>query len=144
VRKILLILVLLSLSVWGAQSRYASPHPTIENPRHVIFQFSVGDKKIASKMLSYIVNLQKGYEAGHVDVAVVCLNDGIFLLKKDSPFKDRVESLTQSGVEFIACENTMETKKISKKDMLDGLSYTKTGMQELVERKLSGWVYLVP
>ncbi len=140
----LLFIVLLSLSLWGVQSRYASPHPTIENPRHAVFQFSVGDEKTASKLLSYIVNLQKGYEPGHIDVAVVCLNDGIFLLKKDTPFKERIESLTQSGVEFVACENTMETKKIPKADMLNGLSYTKTGMQELIERKLSGWVYLLP
>jgi len=143
VRKLLFI-VLLSLSLWGVQSRYASPHPTIENPRHAVFQFSVGDEKTASKLLSYIVNLQKGYEPGHIDIAVVCLNDGIFLVKKDSPLKDRVTSLMESGVEFIACENTMETKKIPKADMLNGLSYTKTGMQELIERKLSGWVYLLP
>lgn len=143
-RKLLFVFVLLMSSLCGAQSRYASPHPTIENPRHAVFQFSVGDEKTASKLLSYIVNLQKAYEPGHIDIAVVCFNDGIFLLKKDTPFRDKIESLTQSGVEFIACENTMETKKLSHSDMLDGLSYTKTGMQEIIERKLSGWVYLLP
>lgn len=126
------------------QSRYASPKPSIEHPRRVVFQFSYGDEKTASKLLSYVVNLQKGYEPGHIDVAVVCLNDGIFLIKKDSPLKDRVVSLLESGVEFTACENTMETKKLTAADMLKEITYTKTGMQELIERKLSGWIYLVP
>jgi intracellular sulfur oxidation DsrE/DsrF family protein len=38
----------------------------------------------------------------------------------------------------------METKKLTKTDMLEGISYAKAGMQEIVERKLSGWVYLTP
>ncbi len=143
-KKLLLLLLAVSLSFGAMKSRYASPHPSIEHPRRVVFQFAYGDEKTASKMLSYIVNLQKGYEPGHIDVAVVCLNDGIFLIKKDSPLKDRVFALMESGVEFVACENTMETKKVQHSDMMEALSYTKTGMQELIERKLSGWIYLVP
>lgn len=143
-KKILALLLVVSCAFGAMMSRYASPHPTIEHPRRVIYQFSYGEEKVASKLLSYIVNLQKGYEPGHIDIAVVCLNDGIFLVKKDSPLKDRVTSLMESGVEFIACENTMESKKLTASEMLGGLSYTKTGMQELIERKLSGWTYLVP
>lgn len=143
-KKILTLLVLATVVFGAMQSRYASPKPSIEHPRRVVFQFSYGDEKTASKLLSYVVNLQKGYEPGHIDVAVVCLNDGIFLIKKDSPLKDRVVSLLESGVEFTACENTMETKKLTAADMLKEITYTKTGMQELIERKLSGWIYLVP
>jgi len=126
------------------KSRYASPHPSIEHPRRVIFQFGYGDEKSAGRMINYIVNLQKAYEPGHIDIAVVCLNDGIFLIKKDTPLKERVESLMEVGVEFIACENTMDTKKLTKNDMLDGISYTRAGMQEIIERKLAGWINLVP
>lgn len=126
------------------KSRYASPHPSIEHPRRVVFQFGYGDEKSASKLMNYIFNIQKAYDPGCVDIAVVCLNDGIFLIKKDSPLKDRVKSLMDVGVEFIACENTMDTRKLKKTDMLEGISYTRAGMQEIIERKLSGWLYLVP
>lgn len=95
-------------------------------------------------MINYVVNLQKAYEPGHIDIAVVCLNDGIFLIKKDTPLKERVQSLMDVGVEFIACENTMDTKKLTKNDMLYGISYTRAGMQEIIERRLAGWINLVP
>ncbi len=143
-KKVVLLLVLVSMLFAEMKSRYASPHPSIEHPRRVIFQFGYGDEKSAGRMINYIVNLQKAYEPGHIDIAVVCLNDGIFLIKKDTPLKERVESLMEVGVEFIACENTMDTKKLTKNDMLDGISYTRAGMQEIIERKLAGWINLVP
>jgi uncharacterized protein len=144
VKKAILLLALVSMLFGEMKSRYAFPHPSIEHPRRVIFQFGYGDEKSAGRMINYIVNLQKAYDPGHIDIAVVCLNDGIFLIKKDTPLKDRVQSLMEVGVEFIACENTMDTKKLGKNDMLDGISYTKAGMQEIIERKLSGWINLVP
>ena len=143
-KKIVLLLVLVSMLFGEMKSRYASPHPSIEHPRRVIFQFGYGDEKSAGRMINYVVNLQKAYEPGHIDLAVVCLNDGIFLIKKDTPLKDRVQSLMDVGVEFIACENTMDTKKLTKNDMLDGISFTRAGMQEIIERRLAGWINLVP
>lgn len=143
-KKIVLLLVLVSMLFGEMKSRYASPHPSIEHPRRVIFQFGYGDEKSAGRMINYVVNLQKAYEPGHIDLAVVCLNDGIFLIKKDTPLKERVQSLMDVGVEFIACENTMDTKKLTKNDMLYGISYTRAGMQEIIERRLAGWINLVP
>lgn len=143
-KKIVLLLVLVSMLFGEMKSRYASPHPSIEHPRRVIFQFGYGDEKSAGRMINYVVNLQKAYEPGHIDIAIVCLNDGIFLIKKDTPLKERVQSLMDVGVEFIACENTMDTKKLTKNDMLYGISYTRAGMQEIIERRLAGWINLVP
>lgn len=144
-KKILAFLFAAAILLGGEmKARYASPHPSVEHPRRVIFQFGHGDEKSASKLINYVVNIQKAYDPGHVDVAVVCLNEGIFLIKNDTPLKDRVESLMEGGVEFVACENTMDTKKLSKTDMLKGISYTRAGMQEIIERKLSGWIYLAP
>ena len=143
-KKIVLLLVLVSMLFGEMKSRYASPHPSIEHPRRVIFQFGYGDEKSAGRMINYVVNLQKAYEPGHIDLAVACLNDGIFLIKKDTPLKERVQSLMDVGVEFIACENTMDTKKLTKNDMLYGISYTRAGMQEIIERRLAGWINLVP
>ncbi len=143
-KKLIVFLALAAMLFGEMKSRYATPHPNIEHPRRVVFQFGYSDEKSAVRMINYIVNLQKAYEPGHIDLAVVCLNDGIFLIKKDTPLKDRVLSLMEGGVEFIACENTMNTRKLTKNDMLDDIGYTKAGMQEIIERKLSGWINLVP
>ncbi|MDD3466062.1 MAG: DsrE family protein [Campylobacterales bacterium] len=143
-KKLIVFLALAAMLFGEMKSRYATPHPNIEHPRRVVFQFGYSDEKSAVRMINYIVNLQKAYEPGHIDLAVVCLNDGIFLIKKDTPLKDRVLSLMEWGVEFIACENTMNTRKLTKNDMLDDIGYTKAGMQEIIERKLSGWINLVP
>lgn len=44
-KKIVLLLVLVSMLFGEMKSRYASPHPSIEHPRRVIFQFGYGDEK---------------------------------------------------------------------------------------------------
>jgi hypothetical protein len=139
------MLVLLFCAILNADTlKLADSKPSIQNPRKVIFQLLTSDERMAASVVNYIYNLQKAYCASYVMFAVVAQADGIVFLIKKSPLKERIEALIQSDVDFLACENTMETKKLTKTDMLEGISYAKSGMQEIVERKLSGWVYLTP
>lgn len=139
------MLILVFCAMLNADTlKLADPKPSIQNPRKIVFQLSTSDERVAASVVNYIYNLQKAYGASYVTFAVVAQADGIVFLTKKSPLKDRIEALIQSDVDFLACENTMETKKLAKTDMLDGISYAKAGMQEIVERKLSGWIYLTP
>ena len=47
-------------------------------------------------------------------------------------------------VEFIACKNTMDTLKIDKKELLDGVEVVTAGIVELIERQLRGYIYIRP
>jgi intracellular sulfur oxidation DsrE/DsrF family protein len=66
------------------------------------------------------------------------------LLKGASPVPDRVSSLQQYGVEFVACGNTLETIHKTPEDLLPGVKLVEAGIAEIVERRLTGWIYIVP
>ena len=46
------------------------------------------------------------------------------------------------GVEFIACENTMKQKNMSKGSIISEATYVKMGIGEIVERQEQGWSYI--
>lgn len=134
---------LIAVSVWGEGFIRPTP-PTFEQPRKIVLQLSSSDEKLSGRLISYINNIQKAYGTGLVSIAVIAQADGLVYLTRTSPLRDRIDALIQNDVEFIACENTMETKKLTPADMMNDITYTRSGMQEIVERQIAGWVYLVP
>ncbi|MEA3371233.1 MAG: DsrE family protein, partial [Campylobacterota bacterium] len=56
----------------------------------------------------------------------------------------RVEALMLLDVEFVACGNTMRTKKIKEEDLIEGSEVVTAGIVEMVERVKEGWVNIVP
>jgi uncharacterized protein len=129
--------------LWGEGFIRPAP-PTFEQPRKIVLQLSSTDEKLSGRLVSYINNIQKAYGTGLVSIAVIAQADGLVYLSRNSPLRDRIDALIQSDVEFIACENTMETKNLTSTDMMSDISYTRSGMQEIVERQIAGWIYLVP
>ena len=47
-------------------------------------------------------------------------------------------------VEFVACGNTMRTKKIKKDELIDGVDIVTAGIVEIAERVKDGWINIVP
>ena len=66
------------------------------------------------------------------------------LLKKNTKIALRVEALMMYDVEFVACGNTMRTKKIEEDELIDGSEIVTAGVAEIVERVKEGWTYVVP
>jgi hypothetical protein len=66
------------------------------------------------------------------------------LLKKEKEIAVRVDALMQYDVEFVACGNTMRTKKIDEKELIDGTEVVTAGIVEMIERVKSGWTYIKP
>jgi intracellular sulfur oxidation DsrE/DsrF family protein len=55
-----------------------------------------------------------------------------------------VDALMQIDVEFVACENTMRTKKIDKSELIEGVEIVTAGIVEMTERVQDGWINIVP
>jgi hypothetical protein len=142
----LVLSLLFSLSTIFGESKFSEPKPTIENPRKIILQVSLGDDKYLNSVLNMSNNILEAYSPEKVNLAVVAIADGIKLLQKTSN-KDiikRVKDLQMYDVEFIACENTMQTRKISKDDLIDNISFTGAGAVEITERNIAGWTNIKP
>jgi len=147
-KKLLFILSLMIVNLF-ADTEFAKPIPTIENPRQFIFPITSENENAISHVLSSASNVIKFYGQNKCEVAIVCYSRGIKAVLKKSYFFDkdiqkRVRSLMAYDVEFIACGNTMKTYKMQKEELIDNVEVVTAGIVELIERQKSGWTYIRP
>ncbi|BDY12608.1 DsrE family protein [Hydrogenimonas cancrithermarum] len=140
--------LLILLTLWGllfADTEFAEPKPSIDNPRLIVFPITQGDDESINHVLSSANNVMKFYGPENVQIAIICYSKGIrTLLKKEKKIAVRVRSLQTYDVEFIACGNTMRTLKIKPEDLIEDVEIVTAGIVELVERDLKGWIYIRP
>ena len=140
-----LIMFLLSLALVKADLEYSDPAPSMENPRKVMFAITDGRERAIHHVLSSANNILKAYGPENVNMKIVVYYDGMkALLKKNKEFTVRVDALMQYDVEFVACRNTMRTKKIKESDLLDDVRIVQAGIMEMIERSYDGWVNIKP
>ena len=143
-KKLLSILFILTAWVY-AETVYADPKPTFIHPRKVLFSIIKGDDKSIQHVLSSANNVLKYYGPENIQMRIVTYSGGIrAVLKKESAFAERIDTLMQYEVEFYACANTMRTKKIKKSELLDDVEVVSAGIVEIIERVQEGWIYIKP
>lgn len=144
-RAFLVALFLLACEFSHADTKFAEPKPSIEQPRKIVFSIKGGSDEEIHHVLSSANNVLKFYGPEKVRMRVVAYYHGIrALLKKESDIAVRVDALMQYDVEFVACENTMRTKGINQDELIDGVEIVTAGIVEMVERVQEGWVNIVP
>lgn len=82
--------------------------------------------------------------AKNVDLEIVVYGPGIGMLKMESPVATRIASALQSGVQVVACENTLTAQKLTQADMLPDIGYVPAGVVELMRKQQQGYAYLRP
>lgn len=140
IKKILLLSLLAMFSF--AQTKFSDPQPTFDNPRKVVYSLYVGDLETVNHTIGSMYNILKEYPSESLKIVVVAYGKGLRVLKKDYDANtlNRVKSLMEYDVEFVACKNTMETMKWSEKDFIDGISYTQAGIVEVIEKQQEGYI----
>ncbi|MGD9623097.1 MAG: DsrE family protein [Arcobacter sp.] len=140
IKKVLLISLLAIFSF--AESKFSDPQPTFDNPRKVVYSLYVGDLETVNHTIGSMYNILKEYPSESLKIVVVAYGKGLRVLKKDYDANtlNRVKSLMEYDVEFVACKNTMETMKWTEKDFIDGISYTQAGIVEVIEKQQEGYI----
>lgn len=148
IRRVLLAPLLMALLLQTAQAgetELAEPLPSFDEPRRIILQLSSSDPGKMNGILYNAVNLQKFYGMDNVRIRIVAFGQGMkALYKKESPVRERIESLLKYDVEFVACGNTMEATNHNPEQLIDGVEWVQAGIAEIVERGKQGWVYIHP
>ena len=140
-----IIMLLVSLLFLKAELEYADPAPSMVNPRKVMFAITDGRDRAIHHVLSSANNILKAYGPENVNMKIVVYYDGMkALLKKNKEFTVRVDALMQYDVEFVACRNTMRTKKIKESDLIEDIRIVQAGIMEMIERSYDGWVNIKP
>ncbi|GAB1392134.1 DsrE family protein [Rhodocyclaceae bacterium] len=117
------------------------------NPRaweRVVFQVNEDDPKKWNAVLVNIRNIQAELGANNVSIALVAISYGLGMLTADSLAANGVQDALATGVEFIACGNSMNAQKVTKEDLIEGVTIAKAGYVELMRRQQQGWSYLRP
>ncbi|MDP3266440.1 MAG: DsrE family protein [Sulfuricurvum sp.] len=128
-----------------AETQFAEPKPSIDTPRKIVFSVTAGDDESINHVLSSANNVLKFYGPENVEMEIVAYYHGIrMLLKSEKDISVRVRALMQYDVKFIACGNTMETKKIQSSELIEGSEIVTAGIVELIERIKSGSTYIRP
>ena len=148
--KKLLVLFIMILSFIWAETELTEPKPSMVNPRKFIFPITSADENEISHVLSSVSNVVKFYGVDKCEVVIVAYSKGIKSLLKEPKFFDkdiqkRLKSVMMyDSVEFIACNNTMKTYDIGKKELLKEVEIVTAGIVEIIERQLAGYIYVRP
>jgi len=141
-----LVLLMLLVIVSFAKMEFSDPQPSFDEPRKWMIKINFNDKKRVDHTLGAIYNVLKEYPQESIKISVVTYAYGMRILKKDYDKKlsSKIQSLMEYDVEFVACKNTMHTMKWTKDDFIDDLTYVQTGLAEVIERKVAGWIEATP
>lgn len=143
-KKLLFLGCLFSALAFG-DVRFAEPIPSIDKPREVVMGISSGDDESIHHGLSTANNVLKFYGPEKIHLRIVAYYHGIrTLLKSEKEIALRVRALQQYGVEFVACGNTMETKKIPASALIEDVEIVSAGIAEIIERATEGAFYIQP
>ncbi len=135
---ILFLLTLLSSHTITAQN---SSSVVSTKKLKVVFQLTSGDtlaqKALAKQLHNFLV------AAPNAKIEVVCHNNGIsFLQSAVSKQGEKIKELSERGVDFVACENTLRERKIKREELFKECRTVPAGVVEVVIKQDKGWAYI--
>jgi len=87
-------------------------------------------------------NLQKALGKENVDVEIVVNGPGLDMMLFDSEVANRLGAASKDGVSLLACGATMKARKITKKDLHEGVKVVPGGVIEIMQKQEAGWTYI--
>lgn len=143
-RRLSLAVLVAALAIFTAGCAGTGARPGAAGKQGVVIQVSDADPKTWNQALNVVRNVQQVYGKDKVDVELVVFGNGVGLLQYDSPLANRIEDTLATGASVYMCENTMQGRKLTRKDMLPKIGYVKAGVIEIIEKQNQGWAVVRP
>jgi intracellular sulfur oxidation DsrE/DsrF family protein len=128
----------------GAPQQAPSGTGTKAAKHHLVIQVSDAEPAKWNLALNNARNVQADLGRDNVDLEIVVYGPGIGMLKRESAVGTRIDEALMSGVQVVACENTMAGQKLTKTDMLPGIGYVPAGVTEIMLKQQQGYAYIRP
>ena len=109
----------------------------------IVFQFTNANDTLKQKaFVKQLENITAHWPNAKYEVVVY--NQGVELvMKNNTKYQARLQSLKAKGVNFVVCENTLKNRKISKDAFPEVLvGFVPAGIAEIVEKQEEGWSYI--
>jgi intracellular sulfur oxidation DsrE/DsrF family protein len=134
----LLTVLILSATLTSAQT---GQFDTDMAEHKIIFQLTSADTTVHKMMVKQLGNILAA--APNCKIEVVCHGPGLDALRTNHTIVyPKIKELHAKGVQFIACENTLKERKISKEEIIPESGYVKAGILEIVKKQEEGWSYI--
>jgi intracellular sulfur oxidation DsrE/DsrF family protein len=108
----------------------------------MVFQVNEEDSRKWHTVLANLNNVQE--ELGKVEISVVVIGPGLGMLKAEALTANGVQDAMAAGVRFVACGNSMQSMKLTKDDMIEGIAYARAGYVEIMRLQKLGYAYIRP
>lgn len=107
----------------------------------IVFQLSTDDTlahKALMKQLNNITTVAPGTK-----IEVVCHGPGLsMLITGKTIVQDKMQQMKKKGVEFVACEFSMNERNVHKEQIVPEAGFVKAGIIEIVTKQEEGWSYI--
>lgn len=108
----------------------------------VVMHLSSSDTLVWKMLMNNIKNVKATWE-DKVAIEVVVNGPGINLLMKEKTNQlDKIINFKSQGVAFMACENTMKERNISKESIITEAGFVKSAAIEIILKQEEGWSYI--
>ena len=133
----------LALAILVSSFFASAQQPSAEKrPHKVVIQLSSSDTLVWKGLMNNVKNL-KASLGDSVAVEVVVHGPGIGLLMKEKTTQlDRIIDFKSKGVTFMACENTLQERKIPKESIIPEAGFVKSAVVEIMFKQEQGWTYI--
>ena len=135
---ILLFLALITMTSCNAQSKKAE----VNQKHRVVFQMNSNDPQSQKVLINNIENIKETWGT-NVTIEVVAYGPGIeFVMTEKSAVAEGIAIMIKNGVIFVACENTMAKKNITKEELIENVGTVPSGIVEVIIKQEQGWSYI--
>lgn len=137
----IIALFLLSVMIFGCDYSYA------EEPigtHRVVMEISGDGDEHWNGMITNLQNLEKAFSSGAVRIEVVVHGKalGLLLVGKNKEMASQLTELSQKGIIFSACGNTMIRHGVIKDELFPFAMVVDAGVAEVVRKQEAGWSYV--
>lgn len=137
-----IILVAFASSLFAQTAKSKTLKNNVAAREHkVVIQLSSEDTLVHKSLLRQLNNILTAAPGSKIEV--VCHGPGINMLVTDkTTVHSKIEEMKIKGVLFMACENTLRERNISKDKIIPGAGFVPSALVEIITRQEEGWSYI--
>ncbi len=95
-----------------------------------------------NQALNNAANLQNALGKENVEIEIVVNGPGLDMMMFDSVVANRMTTAISNGINLLACGATMKAKKVTQKDLHEGVKIVPGGVIEIMKKQEAGWTYI--
>lgn len=131
----LLLFALLSMQAQTEKGKEVQPE------HKIIFQLTSGDSTAHKQLMKQFNNILSVSPTTKIEV--VCHGGGLDMLVKGKTIvEEKIKSLSDRGVQFMACEFSIKERKVDRGLIISQAGYVPAGIIEVVSKQEKGWSYI--